>query len=609
MAAELARMNDDYSRAAELAQNAVSVDSKDCRDHVWLGQILGAVGRLEQAEKTLQRAVALFSTESATWVALVQFQARTNKLDKAEATIKSAAEKIPAKDAPIVLGQCYEAIGRADEAERQYQKALLTNPVTIATIRHVAEFYLRNGRLERAGDYLRRIADPNNHASPADLAWARRNLAVELAAGGIPQIREGLALIEQNLKSERSSADDQVAKAVILSALPSSRSEAIALFESTFRIKPPSDRDLLMLARAYEANGEWTKARDSMLRLVAAEPVQPLLLDQFVRMLLKRSENSEPGARQGALDEAQVWLGRLEKKDPNSFRTLELRTRLLGAQGRGTEAASLLEKHAQRKKDDVFRVASQLDQLGQARLAEEMYRQCLRETKSAEPTLALADFLGRQGRGPEAIDLCQKALRAGTPAGTVATVAVNAVRQSPRVPEIVKPVERLIENNLNKDPQPIVLLIALAQLRDIQGRYPDSAELYRKVLALDPENVVALNNLAWFLALERTTANEALDLVNRAVKVAGPTGEFLDTKAVAELRLGLTSQAIEDLEGALRQAPTPARYLHLAQAHRDAKNLSDATLAWQTAKKLLKGSSVHPLEKRSYQELAEALGS
>src|SRR5262249_34734093 len=163
-----------------------------------------------------------------------------------------------------------------------------------------------------------------------------------------------------------------------------------------FRRKPPSDRDLLMLARAYEANGEWTKARDIMLRLVAAEPVQPLLLEQFVWMLLKRSETSEPGARQSVLDEAQIWLGMLEKKDPKSFRTLELKAHLLGAQGRGAEAALLLEKHAQRNKEDVFRVGLQLDQLGQVRQAEEMYRQWLRETKSAEATLALADFLGRQ---------------------------------------------------------------------------------------------------------------------------------------------------------------------------------------------------------------------
>src|SRR5262249_12699460 len=153
------------------------------------------------------------------------------------------------------------------------------------------------------------------------------------------QIKEGLALIEQNLKSERSSVEDQVAKAVILSALPGSRGEAIALFESVFRRKPPSDRDLLMLARAYEANGERTKARDIMLRLVAAEPVQPLLLEQFVWMLLKRSETSEPDARQSVLDEAQIWLGMLEKKDPKSFRTLELKAHLLGAQGRGAEAA------------------------------------------------------------------------------------------------------------------------------------------------------------------------------------------------------------------------------------------------------------------------------
>ena len=75
LAAEISLRRQDAQRALELAQSAVAAESPDSRDHVWVGQVLWAVGRHDEAERHLRRAVALAEDRPEPWVALVQFLA------------------------------------------------------------------------------------------------------------------------------------------------------------------------------------------------------------------------------------------------------------------------------------------------------------------------------------------------------------------------------------------------------------------------------------------------------------------------------------------------------------------------------------------------------
>src|SRR5439155_26414378 len=67
LAADLSLRNQDVHRAVELASEAVSADSRDYRDHLWVGQILAASvvtqspdrATAAQAEAKLRKAVEL----------------------------------------------------------------------------------------------------------------------------------------------------------------------------------------------------------------------------------------------------------------------------------------------------------------------------------------------------------------------------------------------------------------------------------------------------------------------------------------------------------------------------------------------------------------------
>jgi Tfp pilus assembly protein PilF len=171
-------------------------------------------------------------------------------------------------------------------------------------------------------------------------------------------------------------------------------------------------------------------------------------------------------------------------------------------------------------------------------------------------------------------------------------------------------VERWLLGAIDKSPRSANLLVCLADLRDLQGRYLEAEKLYRQAVAADPRNVVALNNLAYLLALQGNQSHEALKLLGEAIAVAGPTPELLDTRALVQLKLGQPQSAIKDLEDAIADSPLPPLCYHLAQAHHLARNAGAARAALRQAKALgLQADQLHALERPAYQQLQRELES
>jgi tetratricopeptide (TPR) repeat protein len=232
-----------------------------------------------------------------------------------------------------------------------------------------------------------------------------------------------------------------------------------------------------------------------------------------------------------------------------------------------------------------------------------------------ERALLYAGLLGRLGRVKEAIDVCEQA-RAKCPPEAVggASVAVlRAAQPKPGQPEeawraeVVR-VEKWLRESTAKHPATVGLKLQLADLMDATGRGSEIEPLYREVLQREPRNHVALNNLAWQLSRRPERVQEALTLIQRAVDVYGPRAELLDTRGVVYLALGQIDKALADLERAVADTPTPAKYFHLTQVHHRARNTQAArsTLARATAAGLTEGR-LHPAERDAYRRLAAEL--
>jgi tetratricopeptide (TPR) repeat protein len=156
-----------------------------------------------------------------------------------------------------------------------------------------------------------------------------------------------------------------------------------------------------------------------------------------------------------------------------------------------------------------------------------------------------------------------------------------------------------------KQPRSPLLRILLAELHERSGRYEAAREDYRGILKEDPHHLLALNNLAYSLALHAGKPAEALKCINAAIDQAGPAPELLDTRAVIYLRSRQARPAMNDLRLALVQEPTAAKYFHLAQAQRLAGALNDAALAFRQAGALgLTARQLPPVEQAAFEQLA-----
>jgi tetratricopeptide (TPR) repeat protein len=595
LAAEMSLQNQEYDAAVKAAEKAVEGGSREARDHVWLGQVYWLVGKREQAERALERAVQVAGDSPLAWIALVQFLARTDQRDKADKALQQAERKLPPAEAPLTLGQCCERLGRLDKAEEHYRAALAARPDDLAVLRVVADFYQRRNQFGRSQPLLRAILDPKRKAAPGDVAWARRNLALGLAAGDeYQEFLDALQLIEINLQARTRSFDDLRARAVILATRPSHRQEALRTFEGLQARRVLSAEEQFLMAQLYDEAGDWRRARERFLALMGEDPDNPLYLTHYARHLIAREEP----------EEAQRWLERVERLEPESFRVLELRLRLLKARRQEGDVAALTRAYA-RGKDaaNLELVAGLLDDLGLAKSADDVYRDALANSKRPESLLVLIKYLLGQKRVAEALDLCERAWTVCGPE-QAARASVAALRAERPTEARARRVEQWLKEALRKHGGAAFYQFRLAEVYDLLGRQDDAEAVYRQVLDKDANDGIALNNLAWLLAQRPGREEEALGYVNRAIQRYGPAAQLLDTRGVIYLAQGRLKAAAHDLQESAKQVPAAATYFHLALAHFRAGNRGAAADAFRKARDAaLTAQVLHPLERPAYSQL------
>jgi tetratricopeptide (TPR) repeat protein len=340
-------------------------------------------------------------------------------------------------------------------------------------------------------------------------------------------------------------------------------------------------------------------AREQLLGLVATPGGQkPQYIAAYIRGLLDRHDDAL----------AESWIAKLESMEPKALRTIALKTRLLQAQGKDREAADLLKTFARNNPDrGTTLIAALLEETGQAKAAEELFRKAAQRADAPENSLSLASHLGRQHRPKEALDICEQAWQK-LPPDKVAAVSITVLRDASASNDQYDRVEGWLKAAIKRDPQQASLQTALASLWVMRRRYAEAKDLYRQVLERNQQDSLAMNNLAWLLALSDGDHAEALRLVNRAIDLTGPLPTLLDTRAVVYTAAGKNTQAIRDLNRALANSRTPASYFHLARAHLLEQQLPSARAAWEKAKAAgLSETSLSALEHDAYHLLLEQL--
>ena len=413
--------------------------------------------------------------------------------------------------------------------------------------------------------------------------------------------------------------------------------EALAAVRRAMSLNDENDDYASQLVRVLEAMGNDQQAIKEMERIVAANPEKPELVRLLARMKL----------RAGQTDEAAALLRQILKKTPVSNRehqAIQLSlAQLYSGAGRNAEAVAVYEEMlAERgianellqEEDQREFAANLLDRILDLQksggMTKEAEASISRMRRLLGPTDSTADekqveLLRDTGRRDEALTAIRAARVKYPQEESFARSEAMVLTDLGRVDEGAKILRERLTGQPNDFGEYIYLSIIYAQARRgaeaveagqkalalVPANVPQGQSLrrtallvlataqeragdrsgseasLRRVLAQEPTNTTALNNLGYFLLDQSERIAEALDLIQRAVKAEPGNASFLDSLGWAYFKLDKLTEAELHLSEAARRNPASASTQeHLGDLYQKLGKTTEARAAWQKALKL-----------------------
>ncbi len=572
------------------AKQKVKTDSNDFREYLWLGNVQWSNEDKDGAESAFKKAVELGSQYPETWANWICYLIDRDRQPEATAELKRAETALKDKFTYVQVAY-YQALKQFDKAQEYYSKLVNENPTDIAMFQGIINFHFKQGNFAQAEILLKdKLTQPLLDVNSSN--WLRRSYAMTLAMKrDYPSYLEALKIIEQNLKENSRSPEDLRTRALIQTTRTGSRENSIKDLEASFATLKPTATEARLLAQLYEEEGNWPKAAGLLEKLVSeSDGDSPANLAYYVLAMVRNNQLDLAAKKIDSLD------SKVKLKKADEALIVEPKARLLVKRGEKQKAAELLDGFASRtyaaRKDPniLVQVAALLEQLDIKDQAEKLFRRYVAETEAKTPAsaLALVAFLSRQGKTIDALNLCDQ-YASKLPPGQLAMALVSVANTSKPLKSELERIETKVKalQTAHKDDKGVSF--ALANLFGTMKRPAQAESLYRELLQKEQNNPVVLNNLAWLISDRSEASKEALQLIDKAIQLAGPEGALLDTRGMILVRMGKLNEAMTDLKLAVEKAPDANHWLHLSYAQHQAKNTSDAARSWQKAKGLKEG--------------------
>ena len=488
-----------YYQAASTAGQAQGVAAK-----TRLGQIALASGRAEEGFKELEAASELDAGQYQADLAIIAGHLRRNELDKAMEAVKALEKKQPNNPLTFQMyGLVHLAKRDVPAARRNFDKALELQPNYLPAAYNLGLLDVAEKRPEDARKrYEAMIAkdDKNDqlYLALADLQ-ARTGAepkaigeTLQRAVGANPQsVPARLALIEFHLRNKDTKA-------------------ALTAAQGAVAAMPNDPRILEATGVALEAAGETNQAIETFNKLASLQPQSPGPLMRLAALHVRQKD----------MNKAIDALRRAQKLTPNARDLVPQLVQVYVAGNRPEEA--LKEARALQKSEPKFAGGYALEGdifLSQRKFAEaeKPYREALKlEPKAEAVAIRLHQALAGGGKAPEA--------------------------------------EAFARNWLAENPKSLAMRLYLGERELGAKNLKAAAAQYQAVIAIDGNNAVALNNLAWIGG--ELNDPKALGYAERAVKLAPNSAAILDTYGTLLIKKGETAKGLEQMARAATAAPS-----------------------------------------------------
>jgi tetratricopeptide (TPR) repeat protein len=197
------------------------------------------------------------------------------------------------------------------------------------------------------------------------------------------------------------------------------------------------------------------------------------------------------------------------------------------------------------------------------------------EPNDPTPVMTLGQLLRKEKRWTEVNQLLNR-WRTTNPKDAATSTSMARILAGSGDKEALQMAEDQLRMILDPNPASVPTLVLLGMLMQDAERNDEATRLNRRILELDPNNVIAINNLAWMLCEQPSPSpaaiKEALDLANRGLTLIPDYVDLLDTRGVVNFRAGDLAKSEADLVKCLTLFPanspqSAAPHFHLARTY------------------------------------------
>jgi len=496
--------------------------------------------------------------------ALVDLNVRQKKGEEALALCDEMVKQLGDASAHILRGKTHVMLGQNDFAKEDFEQAISIEPDNIQAWVFKSDFNLSIGQLEEAIEDIQKALE----LAPANVQIQKRAVVLLLFSGEQDKIRKGRELLDEALASNSRDTDLRLYKArsLIAQGTTPAINQATSILQN-IGDEQPKIRDVwALLAQVALRQEQSGKAMDAALRGLAHWPNDKTLL------LLKAQAEA---SRLPAL--AIPTLRVLRELDPNDVDVVLRLANTYIAAGDAGKAVNLLRKQLDscgpsNRRNCNIALAAALYKNGNRDEAEREF-DSLTESVPDDPAplLALARLLKDDQRWADLMAKVTNWHQKHTDDTSTLLAVANDLAATQDDDKARQTAETILRIVLDSDPQSTRAMVSLGMLLQIAGRFAESAELYQRILELEPDNLVVINNLAWILCEEQGQYQRSLELAQRGLEKAPDYIDLIDTRGMAYYRMGEYDKAVQDFTTCVELYPprapaVAASYLHLGKA-------------------------------------------
>lgn len=574
--------------AITLLRSATAGNPGEIDLRILLAQLYLLQEKPADAEALLAEVVRLDPARIENFYRLSQAYLAQGMSDMAISTLRSAIEAHPENvDAKLAVSQLIVQHKAFDQGEKQLLDYLRSSEDDLDLGLGLGRFYEVNAKADRADAAYRKVVTKAD-GKPQGLTARNRLAALAIARNDLESASRYIAEVLATNPRD----GEALGMRAELAMRRGDPAAAVIDLRTALGDQPDSVPLAVALAQAYLRSGDTALAEQTLRSVVQAGPRNHDARFALAQLLVQLGKGKQ----------ALPVLEQLVSEQPNNVRAIEALARLQIATGDASAAVqtAISLQSLQPRSTSGFLLAGIAHEVGKrpgdARKAYEQAADAV--PASADPVVALARLDLTEGKSVQALKRIDRALAnqpdsaplhairgdvlaaQGQPLDAAKSYAtaimanpdwVQVYRSQALAYQAAKQPEKAIASlraGVKATNGNSVLAADLGSLLEQAGKYDDAIKVYEEMLASNPKQDLAINNLAMLLANHRADAaslKRAGELVTVFRDTTNPA--FLDTYGWVMYRLGRHDEAVAALTKAIDVVPNaPELRYHLGMA-------------------------------------------